>query len=282
MRGLLVLLLATVVCATASAATPVRFELPYDLAVARNGTIFFPDRSRILALEPSTRRVRIHRRVPGTSELVGLARLGNGTLFASDLPSGRLVRIPRTGPVTTVATVPMPVDLVADPSGSTLWVASIAEGVGVVKVDVASGQVESFASVRQPHGLARTTDGDFVVHDGHAVSRVDGDTGAVTPLANVDAFEIVVAPNGLVYGATGSPRGGRVVRISPGGRVVPVAGTGRLGPHRDGRALAAPMLPSAIALARDGSLLVAQIEPVPAIRRVDLAKGTIVTLARGR
>ena len=72
------------------------------------------------------------------------------------------------------------------------------------------------------------------------------------------------------------------MRISPSGRVVPVAGTGRLGPHRDGRALAAPMLPSALALAPDGTLLVAQIEPVPAIRRVNLTKGTIGTLALGR
>ncbi len=72
------------------------------------------------------------------------------------------------------------------------------------------------------------------------------------------------------------------MRISPSGRVVRVAGTGRLGAHRDGRALAAPMLPSAVALAPDGSLLVAQIEPVPAIRRVNLAAGTITTLARAR
>jgi streptogramin lyase len=265
-----------------AAAARVTFELPYDLAVARDGSILFPDHARILRLEPSTGRVRVHRRVPGATELVGLARLENGTLFASDLPSGRLLRIPRTGPVETVATVPAPVDLLVDPSGSTLWVASIAEGVGLVRVDVASSRVEPFAAVLQPHGLARMADGAFVVHDGHAVSLVDGDTGAVTPLASVDAFKLVVASNGVVYGATGSPRGGRVVRISPNGRAVPVAGTGRLGPHRDGKALRAPMLPSALAIARDGSLLVAQIDPVPAIRRINLRAGTIVTLARGR
>jgi hypothetical protein len=104
----------------------------------------------------------------------------------------------------------------------------------------------------------------------------------VAPFASVDAFELVLAPKGVVYGVTGTPRGGLVVRISPNGRAVPVAGTGRLGPHRDGKALRAPMLPSALALARGGSLLVAQIEPVPAIRRLNLSTGTIVTLARGR
>jgi hypothetical protein len=98
----------------------------------------------------------------------------------------------------------------------------------------------------------------------------------------VDLVKVVVAWNGAVYGATGGPRGGRVVRISPNGRVVPVAGTGRLGPHRDGRALAASMLPSALVLARDGSLPVAQIEPLPAIRRIDLASGRISTIALGR
>jgi hypothetical protein len=142
--------------------------------------------------------------------------------------------------------------------------------------------VQPFANVEKPHGLASTAGGDFVVHDGHSVSRVDGTTGAVTRLADVDAFGLAIAPNGVVYGATGGPAGGRVVRISPDGVVERVAGTGRLGPHRDGRALRAPMLPSAVALARDGSLLVAQIEPVPAIRRVSLSRGTITTLARGR
>ena len=80
------------------------------------------------------------------------------------------MRIPRRGPVVTVATVPEPVDLVADPAGSTLWIASIAEGVGLVRVDVASGDAEPFAAVRQPHGVARTAGGDFVVHDGQAVA----------------------------------------------------------------------------------------------------------------
>jgi streptogramin lyase len=282
MKRVLLLALVAVSCSSALAAPQPRFELPYDLVVARDGTIYFLDRSRILTLQPSTRRVRVYRTVSGASELAGLARLEDGTLFAADLPSGRILRIPRGGPVATVATVPMPVDLVADPSGSTLWVASIAEGTGLVRVDVASGTVEPFASVQRPHGVAWTAGGDFVVHDGHAVSRVDGATGTVTPFAKVDAFKVAVARDGVVYGATGGPTGGRVVRISPRGRVVRVAGTGRLGPHRDGRALSAPMLPSAVAAAPDGSLLVAQIEPVPAIRRVNLKTGRIVTLVRGR
>ena len=175
----------------------------------------------------------------------------------------------------------MPVDLLVDPSGSTLWVASIAEGVGLVRVDVASGRVEPFAAVRQPHGLARTADGAFVVHDGHVVSRVDGETGAVTRLASVDAFKLVVAANGAVYGATGGPTGA----ASSASRRRSRRARRRYRPARPAprrKGSPAPMLPSALAIARDGSLLVAQIEPVPAIRRVNLSAGTIVTLARGR
>ena len=278
----MVIVLASALWAGSSAASGTTFELPYDLVVGRGDTIYFTDRGRVLRVNVKGGHVRVHRRVPGASELAGLTRLGDGTLVATDLPTGRIVRIPAKGAVTTVARVPMPVDVLADPAGTTLWVASIAEDVGLVRVDLASGSVEPFARVSKPHGLDRLPYGNLVVHDGSSVSRVDSTTGATTPFANVDAFELAVAPNGSVYGATGSPTGGRVVRISPSGQVVRVAGTGRLGPHRDGRALRAPMLPSALAFARDGSLVVAQIEPVPAIRKVQLSGGAISTIALGK
>jgi hypothetical protein len=63
--------------------------------------------------------------------------------------------------------------------------------------------------------------------------------------------------------------------------VTPVAGSGSLGPHRDGLALEAQILPSAVQFAPDSALLVTQIEPIPAIRRVDLATGEISTVVRG-
>ena len=278
----LALALVATTCTAASASSRVGFELPYDAVVARNGTIYFTDRSRVLAVQAGAGRVRVHRRIPGTSELTGLARLADGTLIVADLPSGRILRVPPRASVTTVAMVEMPVDLLADPAGTAVWVASIGDGVGLVRIDLASGAVEPVAHVDKPHGLDRLPDGALVAHDGHAVSRVDPATGTVMPLADVDAFKLAVAVGGAVYGATGSPRGGRVVRISASGTVTAVAGTGRLGPQRDGRALRAPMLPSALAFAPDGSLVVAQIEPVPAIRRVDLKRGTIATIATGR
>jgi sugar lactone lactonase YvrE len=283
MRSLLVVVLLAMTGASSSVAQPPQaFELPYDVVVARDGTIYFTDRSRVLRLAAKGGRVSVHRRLRGASELVGLTRLADGTLLAADLPTGRILRIPPKGDVTNVATVPGPVDLLADPAGRSLWVASIADDVGLVRVDIASGAVSPFADVEKPHGLDRLPNGDLVVHDGRAVSRVDATSGTVTPFAGVDAFKLAATPGGFVFGATGGPLGGSVIRISPAGAVKRVAGTGRLGPHRDGRALQAPMLPSAIVVARDGSLIVAQIEPVPAIRRVDLARGTISTLALGR
>jgi sugar lactone lactonase YvrE len=282
MKSVLVLALLALTCTVSSAAAPPGFELPYDLVVARDGTMYFTDRSRILRVEAKSGRVGLHRRLSGTTELTALARLADGTFLAADLPSGKILRVPRRGAATTVANVPMPVDLLADPGTNAVWVASIADGVGLVRLDLATGVVVPFARVDKPHGLDRLPDGDLVVHDGHAVSRVDATTGTSTPFARVDAFELTATPSGVVYGVTGGPRGGRVVRISSAGRVTPVAGTGRLGPHRDGRALRSPMLPSAIALGRDGTLLVAQIEPVPAIRRVELDRGTISTIALGR
>ena len=282
MRFLLAVVLLAVTSAATAAGVPTKFALPYDLVVARDRSIYFVDGPRILRLAPKGARITVHRRLPAATDLVGLARLADGTFLAADLPSGRILRVPRTGAVSTIATVPAPVDLLVEPSGTSLLVASIAVDVGLVRVELASGKVEPFADLDKPHGLDRLPGGDLVVHDGNVVSRVDATTGEVAPFARIDAFELAAAPNGVVYGATGTPTGGRVVRISPSGAVTRIAGTGRLGPHRDGRALRAPMLPSALALAPDGSLIVAQIEPVPAIRRVHLARGTISTLALGR
>jgi hypothetical protein len=114
------------------------------------------------------------------------------------------------------------------------------------------------------------------------MSRLDGKTGAVSHFADVDGIKLLVAPDGSVYGVLGSPAGGRVVRVAQDGSVTTVAGTGSLAPHRDGAALEAGILPSAVQFAGDGSLIVTQVEPIPAIRRVDRAGGTITTLTRGR
>jgi streptogramin lyase len=265
---------------TISVSTRVTFDLPYDLALEPDGTILFLDRSRVLALDPGG-RVRVHARTP-SQELIGMDRLADGTLFVTDFPGNRILRVDPARRVTAVARVEAPADLVSDASGTTLWAASNADGVGVFRVDVATGRVEPFADPENPHGIDRDPNGDFYVHDGHAVSRVDGDTRALTPFATVDAIKLEVAADGSVYGVEGNPSGGRVVRIAPDGSVSPVAGTGGLAPHRDGPALELGVLPSAVTLAADGAVLFTQTQPVAAVRRVDPVTGRATTLARGR
>ena len=83
-----------------------------------------------------------------------------------------------------------------------------------------------------------------------------------------------------VYFTDGDPSGGRVRLLSPSGAIRTVAGTGRIAAHRDGvRATTVGILPTGIARARDGSLLVTQSQPIPALRRVSRS-GIISTLAR--
>jgi streptogramin lyase len=258
-----------------------RFDLPYDLAVLDDGTVLFLDRGRILRLDPRTRRVSLYAQTR-SQELIAMERLDDGTLFVTDFPANRILRVDRAGRSTVVAQVAAPADLVVDSAGQTIWVASIAPGVGVVRVDVPTGRVEPFASVEAPHGIDRDAAGNFYVHDGHAMSRIDGATGAVSRFADVDGIKLLVAPDGSVYGIEGSPAGGRVVRVRSDGTATTVAGTGSLSPHRDGPALEAGILPSAVQFAPDGSLIVTQVEPIPAIRRVDRPGGTITTLVRGR
>jgi streptogramin lyase len=257
--------------------TRVRFELPYDVALEPDGTILFPDRGRVLALDAATRRVTVRATTP-SDELVALVRHADGTLYGADLAGDRILRIDPSGRVSTAAAVRVPGDLVLHPDGATLWVVSL-EG-GVHRVDVASARVERAADAENSHGIDRAADGTLYFQDGRTVAQLRPD-GSRRRLAPVDAIKHVVAPEG-VYGIVGDPSGGRVLRIGFDGTVTPVAGTGSLGPHRDGRALDAQILPSAIQLGPDGTLLMAQVYPVPAIRRIDLVAGTIETLALGR
>ena len=211
-----------------------------------------------------------------------MERLDDGTLFVTDFPANRILRVDRAGRSSVVAQVAAPADLVVDPAGKTIWVASIAPGVGVVRVDVPTGVSSPLRASRPRTESTATRPGTSSCKTGTAIARIDGSTGAVSRFADVDGIKLLVAPDGSVYGVVGSPAGGRVVRVAPDGTVTTVAGTGSLGPHRDGPALEAGILPSAVQLAPDGSLIVTQVEPIPAIRRVDRPRGTITTLALGR
>jgi hypothetical protein len=131
------------------------------------------------------------------------------------------------------------------------------------------------------HGIDRDSAGNLFVHDSNRISRIDARSGRKTLFADVDAGKIITAPDGSLYAGVGSPAGGQIVHVLPNGTVTPVVGTGTIGPHADGLALEAQILPGAAQFAPDGSLVVTQTQPIPAIRRVDLATGRITTVVRG-
>ena len=256
----------------------ITFQLPYDLAVAPDGSIYFVDRGRILWFDPQTRRVRVYARTQ-SHELVGIVRASDGTLYIADITGNQILRVDTTHSVSVVAPVTVPGDLTIDASGTTLWAGSIENGV--FRIDIASGRVERIDDAIGVHGIDRDSAGNLFVLDDNKISRIDARTGRKTLFADVDAGKILAAPDGSLYAGIGGPAGGQIVRVLANGTVTPVVGTGVIGPHADGLALEAQILPAAAQFAPDGALLVTQTQPIPAIRRVDLGTGTITTLARG-
>jgi streptogramin lyase len=264
---------------TVSVRRSVRFELPYDLAVTPDGSIYFLDRGRILLWDAQTRRVGVYATTQ-SQELVALVRASDGTIYVADFAGSRILRVDVTRRVSVVAPLAAPGDIVLDPTATTLWAGSIEDGV--FRIDLSQGSVQLIDGARGVHGIDRDPAGNLFVHDANAISRIDAATGAKSTFADVDGIKILVVPDGSLYTVVGRPSGGRVLHVTRDGAVTPVVGTGSIAPHADGRALEVGILPAAVQIAPDGSLLVTQVEPIPAIRRVDLATGAITTLVRGR
>jgi hypothetical protein len=151
-------------------------------------------------------------------------------------------------------------------------------------MDLVTGTLETLVPVGEgvvgPHGLHYDAGGDLWVADpGNGLIRIDRSTGGLSEVARVDTANVLPTARG-VYVTVGNLNGGRVVLLRPDGTRRIVVGTGRISRHRDGvRATRVGILPTGLALARDGSLLVAQGRPVPALRRVSRA-GIITTIAR--
>ena len=109
--------------------------------------------------------------------------------------------------------------------------------------------------------------------------RIDHSSGELNEVARIDTATVLPTARG-VYVTVGSPSGGQVLLIRPDGSRQRVVGTGRISRQRnDVRATRVGIRPTAVALARNGSLLVAQDRPVPALRRVS-RRGSITTLTR--
>ena len=299
MRIAVLALISLLLGGVASAAPPrARLGLPYGVLVDGAGRVFVADagRHRVFRYAAAQRRLVA---VAGTGragtsgdggpalrarlgEIVSLTQDRAGRLYVSDVHGGAIRRFTIGGRIETVARVAAPAGIDVDPSGRFLAVACIERGV--LRLDLASGALTTLVAsgdgVEGPHGLAYDANGDLWVADPPArIVRLDAQTGELAVAARVATASVLPSAAG-VYFTTGSPAGGQVRLLTPAGRVRTVVGTGRISAQRDGvRATRVGILPTGIAQARDGSLLVAQSRPVPALRRVSRS-GIITTLVR--
>ena len=127
-----------------------------------------------------------------------------------------------------------------------------------------SGRVTEIAAFAKPYAVRRAPSGSTFVTDGPNLLRIDGTNAPVrVASADVDIGPVTVAPNGDVWFATD-----KAIFVLGGGEGTPaqVAPTAQLsGPH-------------GIAIARDGSVLVADTGN-HRILRIDPATGAISTFA---
>lgn len=294
--------------AETSAARP-RLVLPYDLE-SSGRVLYVADgaRNQVLRYDLRTRTLRVlaGTGVAGASgdggparrarldEVASLALDRAGNLYVADLGNGRVRRIARNGRITTVARVAAVVGLDVDPTGRYLAIASIENRIH--RLELATGRLERLAGdgttassgdggpaaaaqVNNPHGLAYDAGGNLLIAEQDAVRRIDAETGEIGTLRRGPAGKVVSAPGGAIYLLNGSPTGGTVDRVDPGGRLTRVAGTGRLSPHRPRQAATrAGILPTDLEVLADGTLLLAQSKPVPAVQR--LGGGRLTTILR--
>ena len=283
--------------------------LPYDLAL-RGGSVYVADglRHQILRYRLATGRMSVVAGTGGTgtsgdggparrarlTEPTELVFDRSGNLYFSDVHEGRVRRIDRRGVIMTVARVPAVAGLSVDSSGRYLAIASI-EG-WVYRLPLPSGRLERLAGdgtdastgdggpaaaakVNGPHDVSYDARGNLLV-TGLAGVRVIDPGGRIDTLFRRPAFKVVPAADGTFYLLAGDPNGGTVTQVTRSGRVLRVIGTGRLGRHSDRVAIdRIGFLPSDVELAA-GALLIAQTQPVPAIRRLARGSRTLTTLVR--
>jgi hypothetical protein len=288
MRALLVATAALVLLTGGAAASGDALRLPYDLE-SRGRVVWVADgvRHQILRVDLRHARVRV---VAGTGtagfsgdggpaakaqldEVVGLAAHRDGSLYAADLGNGRVRRIAPDGTISTVADVRAPAAVAVSPDGRHLAIASLENAVH--RLDLRTGRTARLAAANNPHGLAYDRDGTLLVAEQTGLRRYDA-RGRGTLLVHGDFFKVHVAPSGAVYVLGGSPTGGTVSRVVRG-RLVRVAGTGGLTPYRAAQpALQAGILASDLEVLADGTVVLSQTKPRPAVRR--LAGGRLVTI----
>jgi len=297
-RTLFLLSLLLVPVALAGTKPAARLATPYGLLADERGRVFVGDAGRHQVFRYDAQRHRLIR-VAGSGkdgvagdggpalrarlgEITSLAEDSAGRLYVADVHNGVVRRFVPGGRIAAVVRVPGVVAIDVDPSDRYLAIASIERGV--MRLTLSTGELEMLVPVGQgvlgPHGLRYDASGDLWVADPRSgVLRIDHSTGERSEFARIDTATVLPTERGI-YVTTGSPSGGRVLLIRPDGSRHTVVGTGRISRQRDGvRATSVGILPTAVALSRDGSLLVAQVRPVPALRRVSRG-GIITTLTR--
>jgi len=271
-----------VVTAAPAATAPARFTVPYDVLPTVGGDLYIADgeSGQVLKYTARTKRLSVYVQLRA-HELVGLARLANGTLFVSDLAGNTIWKIDTRRRATRLARVPAATELVLN--GQTLYVGSLADNK-VYAVDVRTGARTDVAAVEGPHGLALGPGGTlYVASPPHSIERIDLATKETTTAVETDAGKPVVGPNGTLYVLGGGPNGSTMSRVNPDGTLERVVGNGRIGPDRDGaQATAVGLRITDARFAPNGTVIVAQAAPAPKIRRVDLKTGRITTIVKGR
>ena len=274
------LALLVVTAAQGGTARP-RFTVPYDVLPTAGGDLYIADgeSGQVLKYTARTKRLSVYIRLKAR-ELVGLARLSNGTLFVSDLAGNTIWKIDARRRATRLARVPAATELALQ--GQTLYVGSLADNK-VYSVDARTGVRTDVAAVEGPHGLALGPGGTLYVSSPPAsIKRIDLTTKEMTTAFEGDAGKPVVARNGTLYVLAGGPNGSTMNRVKPDGTLERVVGTGGIGRDRDGvRATTVGLKITDARFAPNGTLIVAQAAPKPKIRRVDLASGRITTVVRG-
>jgi len=272
---------AAVVTVSAGAATKPRFTVPYDVLPTSSGDLYIADgeSGRVLKYVKRTRRLSVYVSLPA-HELAGLARVGDGTLFVSDLAGGTIWKVDTRRHAKRFARVAAATELAV--RGQTLYVGSL-EDNKVYSIDVRTGARSEVASISGPHGLALAPGPSlYVSSPPDSVKRIDLTTNEVTTVFTGDAYKPLFARNGKLYAIGGSSAGSTIGRVESDGTLTRIVGNGRIGSDRDGvRATKVGLLITDAAFAPNGTLVVAQSRPLPKIRRVDLTTGRISTIVTG-